>query len=201
MFYSRFFTTRGILKNRILGNILNEEEKLRLQQLRDFFSRNPDNDKEFKKIAREKIEQSLKTNQLQTCDAFRECVAEYYKKINQKTEDEKVFVDTFIEFEKRAWDNIETNRKSDLTDLFNSLNRDTLAYAIKSLTSDIRYSIKFKERVLEFMKRNELLIGLWVQPIFFYIIGDIYTTIQPIFREIYKMIKSLFLAINDSQII
>jgi hypothetical protein len=79
---------------------------------------------------------------------------------------------------------IQEDKKAFLMDEFNALNQQTMSYASKSLSSDIRRTMKNRERFETFLKENKLIVSILMlpllQPIASYFISEYLAIVFPL---------------------
>ena len=179
VFYSRFFTTRGLIVSKRYDELLKDEDREALQKMRDLFLKLGSTDHHFKAIAQKKLldfenDTVTPNEQLLKQDVFHQAVTDYFQ--------DGTTALTFRRFEKAAWEKIPKDKSSFLLDDFNSLNRETLSYARRHLADDILRTTKNPERLQAFLKRNKLAIAIIVQPLFGAAMSDVYSVAKSFWR-------------------
>ena len=109
----------------------------------------------FKEVAEQTVlklvesfeSKKMSLKEIQEGDAFKDAMLIHCNNLD--------VVDAFMEFERNVWEKIPKDKDSFLRDDFNSLNRQTLGYANKYLTPDVRSCMKNTERFKTFLKNKE----------------------------------------------
>ena len=151
VFYSRFYTLRGLIETDSYLHLLQPEQARSIRVAYSptwrFF------DYRFNQTADAYI--ALFNREPREHDVFKMCLLEHY-------ECDEELVDAMLALENACWNHIHQTRDMGLIGDFNRLNKNTLGHAQKALRRDMLNCTENKERLRNFVGNNALFLAVLV---------------------------------------